>query len=172
MSYSPFIDLYDFPGKMETCWQSILVAALAGQSIGGVQVVINRNPAILATPRIELIFATGPAMQQRTTAGQSGANRKQVPNAFEGVLSAKVFTTRPLVTDNAELHAVLVALVMWQMSAGARVVNGTNLPGLQILDMLPESATPTVYDPKSQDETNISFHVWFAIVNSAWPQES
>lgn len=168
MAYSPFIPFYGFPEQIEVCWQAILNSALAANSIGGVRVSISKDPALLTTPRIELQFTTGPAMAQRTTAGQTG-QKKQTPNAFEGTLGVKLSTTRPIPNGNAELHVILYGLIMYELSPGARRVNGTNLPNLQIMDMVLENTHETVFDPKEQDETTFLFHLWFAINNGVWP---
>lgn len=165
-----FLTLYDFEGQIETAAAGIMSASLTTFGLSA-NVSTSQQQPTKDTPFIEILFNPGRAMEQRTAAGQ--ASPKIVPNAFQGTLYVTIGTTRPF--DQAlssPLHPQLRSLVRYTFSAGAKLFNSTNLPYLQILDMLPESAPHTIFDEKQQDITTIAFFVQFAINNSAWPTSS
>lgn len=161
-----FYTLYDFESQIEDAWSEILMGELSTAGIIA-QVVTSRDPESKITPRIELSFALGAALEQRTTAGQSSP--KQVPNAFAGTLTVLVATTRPIPTDNANIHGQLRGLCRYCLSAAKQAIGDSNLPYLQLLDQLPSSATPQVFDDKEQDLTQMIYAVIFSIRNDAWP---
>lgn len=163
-----FPELYDFETQFEALWKAVVEGLLTENSLVA-EVATAQSPAIKDTPRIEITFQVGPPLEQRTTAGQSAPTKKQVPNAFNGVLTAKVVTTRSLDPDNASIHGTLRGLVRYAFSAGALVVNDTNLPWLEILEQLPSASTPQFYDEKDNDLTELAYSVVFAIRNTAWP---
>ncbi len=163
------MQLYDFETQMENAMKSVLETGLAGASPAiKCQVVTTVDPDVKETPRIEVVFATGPALQQMTTLGQSGA-AKQVPCAFRGQFTLTIFTSRPQAVDDQASHGIIRGLTRFLASAGARAFHPQLLPWLQILEMLPASTNPIIFDGKAQAGTELSYAVVFAIQNSAWP---
>jgi hypothetical protein len=163
---SDIYDLYDFDDRIEDAIKAVLVAELTAATIT-CEVWTSREGGKKGTPRLEVSFSLHSAMAQRTAAGQ--ATPKQVPNSFEGSVAITLSTTRPSVAGNADQHGRIRGLARYVMTAGAKKFNGTNLPGIQILEMLPEEQTPRVYDGKSQDLSILGYRIWFAIPNNAWP---
>lgn len=158
-------DLYNFEDQTEGAASDGLEARLAAAGMD-VQVLTSRDAPIKDTPRIELSFSLSQSMVQRTAAAQ--AVPKQVPNAFEAIITASVVTTRAIAEDNANDHGRIVGLVRYHFSAAARPFTSSNLPLLEILEMLPEAQSPRVIDQKGQDVTVLTYHVWFAIANASW----
>lgn len=163
---SDIYDLYDFDDRMEDAVKAVLVAELATANIV-CEVWTSREAGKKSTPRLEVAFSLHSAMAQRTAAGQAAP--RQVPNAFEGTFALTLSTTRPSAAGNADNHGRIRGLARYVMTAGAKRFNSTNLPGIQLLEMLPEEQSPRVYDGKSQDLSILSYHVWFAIPNASWP---
>lgn len=163
-----YATLYDIETQMEGATVSAIEFFLAAASID-IQVSRSQESDTAQTPRVEVEFSHGAAMLQRTAMGQ--AMPKQVPNAFEGSFAVRVYTSRAIPTDNADLHGTIRGICRYVLSAGAKGYNQTILPYLQILEMLPTGASPQIYDEKEQDITELNYHVWFAIRNEAWPQE-
>lgn len=163
---SDIYDLYNFDDAIEAAVKAVLQAELTTAAIV-CDVWTTREEGKKVTPRIEVAFSLHSAMTQMTTAGQAAP--KQVPNAFEGTIALTLSTTRPSATGNADQHGRIRGLARYVMTAGAKKFNSTSLPGLQILNMLPEEQSPRVYDGKSQDLSILSYHLWFAVNNSAWP---
>lgn len=161
--------VYDFDDTLEAAVKTALAAELTTAGIT-CEVWTSREAGKKGTPRLEVAFSLHSAMAQRTAAGQ--ATPKAVPNAFEGSFALTLVTTRPSAQGNADQHGPLRGLARYVMSAGAKKFNGSSLPGLQILEMLPEEQTPRVYDGKSQDLSILGYRLWFAIANSAWPATS
>ena len=170
MAAPDFGTLYDFETPFELAASNAIEDTLTAAGITNVALNVSRDSGTDDTPRIDIQFSTGVAMPQRTTIGQ--ANPKQVPNAFEGVFTIRLSTTRPTETDNAAIHGMLRGLIRYALSAGAQAFDESDIPYWQILQMLPESSTPQLYDEKQQDITELSFHVWFAIRNDAWPVDT
>lgn len=170
MAAPDFGTLYDFETPIEEAAKNAITDTLTANSVSGVTFSVSRDSATDDTPRIDIVFASGQAMTQRTAAGQ--AVPKQVPNAFEGLLTLRLSTTRPISTGNAALHGKIRGLIRYAMSAGAKAFDPTDTPYLQILQMLPEASTPQLYDEKQQDISELTFRVWFAIRNDAWPASS
>ena len=167
MAYDVY-DLHDFEDQLEPAVAGILASQLALAGVTDpVQILVTRDADDLTTPRLEVSFALSLAMAQRTAQGQAAP--KQVPNAFEGRISVAVVTTRPVPGANGDLHGRLRGVVRWSLAAGAKAFSSANLPYLQILDCLPEAQSPRVFDEKEQDISQLNYHVWFAINNSAWP---
>ncbi len=164
-------DLYNFEDQIEPAMKAPLTVLLSAAGMKNVQVVTTREGEVKATPRVELSFALSQALQQRTTAGQAPP-KKQVPNAFEGVVTATVFTTRALRVENAPDHGRIVGVCRFALSAASRIFNAESLPLLQVLDLLPEAQTPRVLDGKGQDITQLNYRIWFAVNNGAWPGAS
>src|SRR3954465_6687325 len=96
-------DLYNFEDQMEEAGKTGLLLRLSQAQLKKVQVLTSRDGPIKETPRIELPFALAQVMTQRTAAAQTGIP-KQVPNAFEAIFMASVFTTRALKVENAPDH--------------------------------------------------------------------
>lgn len=161
-------DLYDLEGQIEPALKGSLVARLQAAAIT-CQVLTTREKDIKSTPRIEVSMSLNAALSQRTAAGQTGPNKKQVPNAFEVIITLTVVTTRPIAQDNADKHGRLVGLCRYTMTAPARPFTDVNLPLLQVLDVLPSNQSPRVYDGKSQDISQLSYAAQIAIRNEAWP---
>lgn len=170
MAAPSIFDLYDFEGQIEGAAQAALEAMIAGvtPALPAVQVNVSRDSDTQATPRFDLMFATGEPILQYGALGQ--ANPKQVPVAFQGLLTVLVVTTRP--QDNAAavpFHGLLRGLARYCFSAGAKVLNDTNLPYLQILELLPTGLRPQLQEDKEQDIDALQFSVKFAVRNDAWP---
>lgn len=163
-----FATLYDFETQIEGAVVSAIVAFLAQAGITA-QVERSQSSDTESTPRVEVNFTPGNALSQRTTIGQ--AVPKQVPNAFEGSLSIRVVTTRPIPTDNADLHGPIRGWGRYVLSAEAKAFTTAILPYLQILEMLPAGSASQLYDEKQQDITELTFNVWFCVRNEAWPPE-
>lgn len=167
MAAQDFDTLYDFEDQIETALAAVLTAALAaGPTPIACQVLTSRDFATKQTPRIEVEFATGKAMNQRTTAGQ--ASPRQVPNAFEGTLTVSIVTDRQT-EQTTSVHGLIRGRVRFNLSAAAQPFTAINIPNLQILDLLQASTVPNIQGDKEQDITAIGFSVLFAIQNSAWP---
>jgi hypothetical protein len=166
MAAPDFATLYDFETQMEDALASAITTILTAASITA-PVSVTRDTQIDDTPRVEVTFSPGNALTQRTAIGQ--AMPKQVANAFQGSYSVKIITSRQLVDDNAELHGTIRGWVRYVLTAGAKGFNTSNLPYIQILEMLPTSATAQIYDEKQQDISELNHEVWFAIRNDAWP---
>lgn len=160
--------LYDFETQLAGPIVDALVAALAGTSPAiTCQVVKSRDVDDLITPRISIDVAPGAPLGHMTTQGQ--ANPRQVPDAFDSTLTVEVASTRPIVDGNSAIHGVLVGFVRYYLSAGAKIFNGTNLPYLQVLEMLPQSSASGKMDNKEQDLTVLVYGLKFAIRPDAWP---
>lgn len=166
MPASTYADLYDWETLIENGIASAISTILSATSIAG-QVNVTRGTETESTPRVDVTFSPGISLGQMTAMGQ--ANPKQVPGAFDGTLTLRISTARAIEDDNAELHGQIRGWVRYVMSAGARGLNTTILPYLQILDMLPSGSASQIYDEKSQDITELSYAVKFAIRNDAWP---
>lgn len=163
-------DLYDFEGQIEAAAQAALVAMIAGvtPALPAIQVTVSRDSDTQVTPRFELMFATGEPILQYGAFGQ--ANPKQVPVAFQGTLTVLVVTTRPF--DNsaaAPFHGIMRGLARYCFSSGAKALNDTSLPYIQILELLPTGLRPQLQENKEQDIDALQFLVKFAVRNEAWP---
>ena len=163
------IELYDFDTQIEDAVAAVLVAGLAGVTPALVaQVNVSRDSATLATPRIDVEFTRGPAILQYGAVGQ--ADPRQVPVAYHGTITILISTTRP--NDNAlmtPVHGPLRGAVSYFLSAGAKVFTSSNLPWLQILEMLPAQGQRLTQQNKEQDVDALTFAVKFAINQSSWP---
>lgn len=168
MAAPDFATLYDFETQMEDALASAITTILTAASITA-PVSVTRDVETNDTPRVEITFSPGNALTQRTAIGQ--ATPKQVPNSFQGAYSVKIVTSRQIIPDNAELHGTIRGWVRYVLTAGAKGFNTSNLPYIQILEMLPTSATAQIYDEKQQDISELNHEVWFAIRNDAWPAE-
>jgi hypothetical protein len=166
MPASTYADLYDWETLIENGIASAISTILGASSIGA-QVNVTRGTGTEETPRVDVTFSPGSSLGHMTTIGQ--ANPKQVPDMFDGTLTLRISTARPIEDDDAELHGEIRGWVRYVMSAGARGLNETILPYLQIMDMLPSGSASQIYDEKSQDITELSYAVKFAIRPSAWP---
>ena len=167
MAAQDFDALYNFEDQIETAIAAVLVAALAaGPTPIACQVLTSRDFATKQTPRLEVEFATGKAMNQRTTAGQ--ANPRQVPSAFEGTLTVSVVTDRQT-EQSVAVHGILRGRARFNLSAAAQPFTSINIPNLQILDMLPANTVPGMQTDKEEDITAMSYSVMFGIQNNAWP---
>lgn len=169
MAAPDFFTLYDWETQLEGAGKAVLDATLTAAGIDAT-VYTSQSPDIKETPRVELQFLPGRALDQRTAQGQ--ANPKIVPNAFEGIIYARVITTRPIDQGGALLHGTLRGLVRFAFSAGAKAFTGANLPYLQILDMLPEAGAHQLFTEKEQDITELAFYLKWAIRNDAWPSSA
>ncbi len=168
MPYDIF-DLYNISDKVEDAAAGVLTSLMTTYfSAAGVQIVTSRDLVVKATPRIELSFSQNNPLQQRTTAGQAATAPKQVPNAFQFTLAALVATTRPVSSNNADIHGRLVGAVLYGLSAANHPFGNSNLPLYQILDMTPGQVGPRVQHSKSQDQTLIQFQGALGIHNGAW----
>lgn len=162
MSAPDFQTLYDFESQMEGAAQAILAAALASL---GVPVFVTRDQSTKDTPRVEVEFSVGAAGRQRKGTG-TGATYREVPNSFQGLLRARVVTTRPA---NHDVHGQIRGLVRYTLSATPCVLNGGTLPYLGVLEMLPSGSSPRILDEKEQDITELDYALTFCIQNDAWP---
>lgn len=160
-----YATLYDFETQMEGAWQSVLLEFLA--PLGITQVFVTRDDAVLDTPRVEVEFHVGNALNQRKAF--PGPPYREIPNAFNAALVVRVVTTRAL-AENKVQHGPLRGLLRYNLSASAnRIKAQTNLPYLQILEMLPASSVPRIIDEKEQDISEMQYSMQFAINNNAWP---
>jgi hypothetical protein len=155
-----FDQIYDFETAIETVFAQILQTQFSGMVEN---VVITRARDILDTPRVELTLTVGEALRQRRSMGTPS---REIPNAFNGVLSARLVTSREL---NGGSHGKLRGLLRYYLSASANLVNGGNLPYHQILEMLPAQSTPQIIDELQQDVSELHYSIQFAINNAAWP---
>ena len=161
------LTLYDFEDQLESPTAAILTAALAAAGITA-NVYTSQVLGIKTTPRIDVQFLPGRALNHRTATRQTVA--KEVPDMFDGTLYCTVATTRAVdQAGNAPIHGKLRGLIRAALSAGKGNYNSTNMPYLQILDMLPEAAPHTLYDDKDLDLTAVAFFVQFGILDTAWP---
>ncbi len=168
MAYDIF-DLYNIGDPVEDAAKAVLAALAATYfSAAQVQILTTRDLAVKATPRIELAFSLGSPLSQRTTAGQAATAPRQVPNAFQFTLNALVATTRPVGSENADIHGRLVGMVIYGLSAANHPFGDSNLPLYQVLDMMPAQVGTRVQDKKSQDFTPITFQGTIAVRNGAW----
>lgn len=162
--------LYDFEGQIEPTIAAILTTALAG-TVPPItcQVSVTRDSTTNDTPGISITVSPGAPLGHMTAAGQ--ANPKQVPDMFDATLTVSISTTRPI--DNAltdPLHGILRGLCRYYLSAGAKVFNDTNMPYLQIIEMLPASSASGIPEAnKEQDMTVLIYSLKFAIRPDAWP---
>lgn len=161
-----FEELYNFEGNIETCFAAIFEGALAQRGYSA-QVLKSISPDSKITPRFQIVFnANTPFSLNRTTLGQ--ANPAQIPNNFTGSLSVKLYTTRSISSDNADMHGLLRGLARF-LGSGIKLFNNSNMPYYQILQILPTGCNNTIADEKQQDGTELTWDVLFAIDNSAWP---
>lgn len=162
-------ELLDFQTQLCDATASILTAGFAGLTpTFAPQVLVPRDSDTELTPRVEVGFEVGPALLQYGAIGQ--ADPRQVPVAYHGNLTLRLVTTRP--DDNARmspLHPVMVGYSRYFMSAGAKLFTQTNLPWLQILEMLPAQCGSQLQDHKEQDVDVLTWAVKFAIRNEYWP---
>ncbi len=164
------IQFYDFESQLELGAKTILVAGVASitPALPAVQVLVTLDPDTKKVPRLECMAGTGHPILQYGAIGQ--ADPKQVPVAFESVLSILVATGR--VQDSGRMnpiHGPLRAIVRYFMSAGAKQWNDMNLPNLQILEILPIGIRPQLQENKAQDWDVLQFQIKFAIKPSVWP---
>lgn len=158
--------LYDFETLMEGGIASAIATVLTAATITA-QVTTTRSVATESTPRIDVTFSPGAALAHMTTTGQPMP--KQVPDMFDGTLTLRIATARPISTANSAIHGTIRGWVRYTMTAGARGLTEAILPYLQILDMLPSGSASQIYDEKSQDITELTYKVTFAIRSTAWP---
>lgn len=161
-------DVYNFEDQIEPAMKAPFTVYLSLAGLRNVQVVTTREGEVKATPRVELSFALNQAQSQRTTAGQTGPNKKQVPNSFIGIVTATVVTTRAIKVENGPDHGRIVGVSRYLLSAASHIFNAESLPWMQVLDLLPEGQSPRVMDGKGQDITQLNYRIWFAVNNSAW----
>lgn len=162
-------ELLDFVTQLEAAGASILTAGFAGITPAlAPQIVVSRDSDTLETPRIGVQFTVGPAILQFGAIGQ--ANPKQVPVAYLGTFALTIATTRP--NDNAKqnpLHGTLVGFSRYFFSAGAKAFTETNLPWLQLLEMLPAQCAAQMQENKEQDLDVLTWDAKFAIRDQYWP---
>lgn len=166
MAAPTYAALYDWETLMEDGIASAIGTILTAASITA-QINTTRDGATESTPRIDVMFSPGNSNGHMTAIGQ--ANPKQVPDQFDGTATIRISTARPISTGNAAIHGTIRGWVRYTMSAGARGLTEGSLPYLQILDMLPAGSASQIYDEKSQDITELSYKVTFAIRQTAWP---
>lgn len=163
-----FATLYNFEDQMEDAWQSVLLNALADQSVDA-DVYVTRDIRSKTTPSVEVEFIVGSAGTQRHGVVKAGQPYREVPNSFNGSLIVRVVSTRALPVNTAQ-HGKIRGAVRYTLTAAANVIKAnTNMPYLQILEMLPAASTPRMIDEKEQDITEFTYAMQFAIDNSAWP---
>lgn len=168
MAYDIF-DVYNLADPVEAAAAGQIAAFAATYfPAASVQVLTTRDAPVKDTPRVEVSFSLGVAQNYRTAAGQDPSKAKQVPNGFAFTLTMVVATTRPVGSNNADIHGRLVGLVLYALSAYARPFTDQNLPLHQVLDMLPAQVAPRVQDRKNQDLTTIQLAGVIAIRNGAW----
>lgn len=162
-------ELLDFETQLEAAGASVLTAGFGGITPPlAPQILVSRDSDTEETPRIAVQFDTGVPILQYGAIGQ--ANPKQVPVAYQGVFTLSLATTRP--TDNAKmdpLHPILRGFCRYFFSAGAKVFTETNLPWLQILEMLPAQCAAQLQQTKEQDVDVMTWNVKFAIRPEYWP---
>jgi len=163
-------DVLDFEGLLEPACKSVLQTVIAGISpaLPAIQVNVSRDSDTSETPRYDLMFASGEEIPQYGAIGQ--ADPRQVAVAYTGVLTALIVTTRP--NDNARmdpLHSLMTAIARYAFSAQAKGFNETNLPYLQILQIVSIDYRPQLQENKEQDISELRFAFKFAVRNDAWP---
>ena len=155
--------LYDFETQIESVWVSVMSTAFSAQlPAASVQVIGTRDASIDQTPRLEVELHVGNVL--RTRRGVLNGSYREIPIAFTGTLRFRLISTRPYAS-----HGMLRGIVRSTVSASANVITSSNLPYLQILEILPSSSTPQIYDEKAQDITEMDYAIQFAIKNEAWP---
>lgn len=164
-----FDTLFDFETQFEALWKSVFDIALAERSLDFVETATARAIATKESPRIEIVFQTGPGIDQ-FGARRQATNPKQGQIAFQGNLSVTVVTGRAIAANNAGLHGRLRGMTRYLLTAGAKVATPINLPYLQIMLQTVAASSPQIYDEKQQDKTELVYAVQFAIQNGAWPQ--
>ncbi|MBS0328220.1 MAG: hypothetical protein JSR30_00075 [Proteobacteria bacterium] len=165
MSAPDVATLYDFENQIEPVVKAALAAALSAASIT-CQVMVTQDVAVKDTPRVELELVMGGPNIQRTAIGQ--ANPRQVPNALYFTFNATVVTTR--VNDQSSpVHGKIRGITRFLLSPASKIFDGSALPYLQMLEILPAATAPQVQQDKEQDMTVLSYSGIFAIRNDAWP---
>jgi hypothetical protein len=153
-----YASLYDFESQIE----DLFVTILKTYAIPGIYP--SRDANKIQTPSVVLRFVTGSPGTQRTT---KGTPPRLVPVGYEGTMFAEVITGRR--NTDAPDHGAIRGQVRYLLSAGANLVNTTNSPWLQILEILPSGGTPQTTDDKDLDRSVLQFAFKFAIRDDAWP---
>jgi len=155
--------ILNFENAIELATQSILQAAGFHDSF------IQGGNATLPPSRIEIIFATGEAMNEAAL-----PNGDHVYDFFNGVLTVRIVTVRPddlpsLLPGVSDLHAQWAAGVRAALQERLSPYTTSNLPWLAVKTIRPRATTRDL-DPRwLEDFTKLEFYVEFGIRSTAWP---
>ncbi len=170
MPATSIFDLYDQASLIEPACETVLQATLNGitPALPAIAINVSRDSDTHITPRYELTFDIGEEIPQWGAIGQ--ANPKQVPVAFNGVLTVKVVTTRP--NDNARmdpLHGLMRGMAGYTFSAQGKAFTESNLPYLEILQIVSLGMRAQMQENKEEDISELRFGFKYAVRNDAWP---
>lgn len=160
--------LYDFESQLEAAFKDVLQYFMTQSGISApiyTNTVEAEEETVLPSPRVILEASISSVVPQWGARGQ-GTNPKQVPVGRFFEVKATVVVTR----GDAVNLGPLRGLCRFAFSAGAKGFNASNLPYLQILELVDVSSFPNVVsDDKSQQGAEITFGGSFAVKNDAWP---
>ena len=162
-------DAYNFEDQLEALFQTILGNDTYLASIN-VTIYTRRSLSVQTTPRIELDVDMG------ADAGYMGFTLagipvRQDPSGFKGNVTMRIVTTRAV--DSAlttPLHGKIRGRCRYILSAWPNLVSSlSTYQSLQILELLPSSATMDIQPEKDTDTTFLSYRMTFNINDWMYP---
>lgn len=154
--------LHNYDNAIEAAARSVLVANGYGDSF------IQGNSSDLPPSRIEVLFATGEAMNEAVL-----ANGDHVYDYFAGRLTIRIVTMRPddqpsLISGVSTMHSEFAGAVRAIFEERAKPFTSVNLP-LYSVKVIRPAGTRRDLDPKwLEDFTELSFAVEFGIRSESW----
>lgn len=165
-------DAFNFEDILEALFYTLLSTDtyLAAIGVAPTNVYTRRSLNVQATPRIELDVDMSSNMDYMSFIIQGNPPR-QTPNAFIGNVTMRVVTTRAVDSLlGTPLHGKIRGRCRYIMSAPADLISSLSpAQYLQILELLPGSATMDIQADKDTDTTFLSYRMKFAINDWAWP---
>lgn len=156
--------IYNFENAIERATEQILAAA-------GLPSLIQGANATLPESRIEIIFATGQALNEAIYPLDPA---QEIYDFFDGRLSLRIVTIRPetqpsLLPGVSTLHEEWASAVRVLLQERLSPFTVANLPYLAVKTIRPLSTTRD-FDPRwIEDYTRVEYLVQFGIRSDAWP---
>jgi hypothetical protein len=153
---SRYEDIYDFETQIEAAVKSALESE-------GLTAHKQRDTDSLTTPRVEIQYVTGAAMEEYALL-PDGTRR---PSHFIGTLGTTIVTARQ---TNGSVHALWRARVRSTLYDFRNTINTTTLlPYLEVWHLQESGTSPSIQE-ESFDISSVSWALRFSIRHNAWPQ--
>ena len=162
-------DAYNFEDQLEALFNTILTndSYLSGQNV---TIYTRRSTSIQVTPRVEL------DVDMSSDAGYlsfatAGSPLRQDPAGFKGNVTMRVVTTRSVDSNlTTPLHGKIRGRCRYLLSAWPNLITALGTyQYLQILELLPTTATMDVQAEKDTDTTFLSYRMTFNINDWTYP---